>query len=493
MKILFFSHYYPPEVNAPASRTYEHCVRWAAAGHEVTVITCVPNCPDGVAFAGYRNRFRRQTEMVDGVRVVRIWTYLAPNAGTVRRIANYVSYMMSAILASFRIHRPDVIVATSPQFFCGWAGVMTAWLKRRPMVLEIRDIWPESIRAVGALRNQRLLRLLERLEKWMYRSATHIVAVGNGYRDEILKKVDVADRITVITNGVDLERFCQETVVRGPLSVGRCQSSKDGEQRSEVEGRRDSASCFVPGASLADGGERSRAAAEQAELRTPIPPPQYSSIPALQHSNPSAPSTKHQAQRTKNEERSTNNRFVCSYVGTIGMAHGLEVVIQAARILKDAGRDNFLFQIVGDGARRQELIDLAAKQGVSDLVEFPGRQPKERMPAILAASDACLVHLRGCELFGTVIPSKIFEVMAMARPIIMGVRGEAQQIVLRAGAGVAMEPDSAESLAACVKELADHPGRAQAMGQAGRAHVITHYDRDQLAKRYLELLETVGR
>jgi len=81
MHILFLSHYFPPEVNAPATRTYEHCVRWAAAGHDVTVVTCVPNCPDGVVFEGYRNRLRRQVEMMDGVRVVRVWTYLPPTPG----------------------------------------------------------------------------------------------------------------------------------------------------------------------------------------------------------------------------------------------------------------------------------------------------------------------------------------------------------------------------------------------------------------------------
>ena len=123
MRILFFSHYFPPEVNAPASRTYEHCVRWARAGHDVTVVTCAPNCPDGVLFAGYRNRLRPQVEMIDGIEVVRVWTYLAPNAGTVRRIVNYLSYMATAVLATLRLPRPDVVLATSPQFFCGWAGV----------------------------------------------------------------------------------------------------------------------------------------------------------------------------------------------------------------------------------------------------------------------------------------------------------------------------------------------------------------------------------
>ena len=152
MKIVFFSHYFPPEVNAPATRTHEHCRRWAQAGHEVTVVTCVPNCPDGVVYTGYRNCFRRQVEVVDGIRVIRIWTFLSPNSGSVRRIANYLSYQLSATWASLRLPRPDVVIATSPQFFCGWAGVWVSRLKRVPLVLEIRDVWPESITAVGAMR-----------------------------------------------------------------------------------------------------------------------------------------------------------------------------------------------------------------------------------------------------------------------------------------------------------------------------------------------------
>lgn len=430
MKILFLTHYYPPEVNAPASRTYEHCVRWARAGHEVTVLTCAPNCPDGVLFPGYRNRCWPQTGLVDGIRIVRVWTYLAPNAGTTRRIANYVSYLVSAVLAALLLRRPDVIVATSPQFFCGWAGVFVSWLKWRPLVLEIRDIWPESIRAVGALQNRRLLRTLEMLEKWMYRAATQIVAVGGGYRDEILKKADVGERIAVITNGVDLERFCASAVSRG-------QAPEVGARRSEV--------------------------ADQA-LHDAIGP--AFSVPP--------------------------GRFVCSYVGTIGMAHGLEVVVRAARILKDGGRDDVVFLIVGDGARRAGLAEEARQAGVEDRVLFTGRQPKERMPAILAASNACLVHLRGCELFGTVIPSKIFEVMAMQRPIIMGVRGEAREIVLQAGAGLAMEPDSPESLVHCLEQLAENPTLAVELGRAGREFVTRHYDRDELAARYLSLLQRVA-
>src|SRR5690554_6518887 len=134
MNILFFSHYFPPEVNAPASRTYENSRHWVKAGHTVTVLTSVPNCPDGVVFAGYRNK-PIQREIIEGIDVRRIWTYIAPNKGTVRRIANFVSYMVTATLYSLFLEKPDIIIATSPQFFCGWAGVCASFLKRTPFIL----------------------------------------------------------------------------------------------------------------------------------------------------------------------------------------------------------------------------------------------------------------------------------------------------------------------------------------------------------------------
>ena len=141
MRILFLSHYFPPEGNAPASRTFAHCKRWVAAGHDVTVLTCVPNHPKGVVYAGYRNHLRR-VEDVEGIRVVRVFTYLAANAGTWGRIANYLLYMLAAVFFGFFERRPDVVIATSPQFFCGWAGVLLATFRRLPFLLEIRDLWP---------------------------------------------------------------------------------------------------------------------------------------------------------------------------------------------------------------------------------------------------------------------------------------------------------------------------------------------------------------
>jgi glycosyltransferase involved in cell wall biosynthesis len=411
LKILFLSHYFPPEVNAPASRTFDHCRAWVRAGHDVTVVTCVPNCPDGVVFEGYRNRLRVQEENIEGIRVVRIWTFVAANAGTFWRMVNYVSYMISATVNAIRLPRPDIVVATSPQFFCGWAGVFVASLKRAPFVLEIRDIWPESITAAeGLKRGRSLLGMVQRLADWMYLSADHIVAVGDGYRAKILERVAIPERVSVITNGVDLSFFA--------------------------------------------GGARDSAFLRQWGLC---------------------------------------GKFVCSYVGTVGMAHRLDVVLRAARLLRERGRSDIVFLIVGDGAERRKLEAAARATGVEDLVVFTGRLPKEMMPTILASSDACLVHLRKCETFTTVLPSKIFETMAMSRPIIMGVEGQARDIVMAARAGVAMEPESETSLVAAVEKMADEPQTVSQLGRAARAYVAQHYDRNVLAARYVMLLERVAK
>jgi glycosyltransferase involved in cell wall biosynthesis len=409
MKILFFTHYFPPEGNAPASRTYEHCVRWVRAGHDVTVITCVPNVPNGVPYEGYRNRLRAQKEVVDGINVVRVWTLLAANAGFVKRILNYLTYMIAATWAGLWVKKPDVVIATSPQFFCGWAGVLVQFFRRLPFVLEIRDIWPESITAVGAMKRGFAVRVLEWLEKKMYRSADHIVAVGKGYRDNVSSKAPVSDRISVIYNGVDGDQF-------QPIAA-------------------------------------------DAEFR---------------------------------KKYGMSNRFLVSYVGTIGMAHGLETVLDAAEKLKSEGRNDVGFLLVGDGARKESLETEAAERGLTDLVKFTGRLPKTEMPRVLTSSEALLVHLSACDLFTTVIPSKIFEAMAMERPIIMGVQGESADIVRDANAGLDMEPGNADSLIECLTQLKEDAELYASIKSNGRRFVLEEFSRDTFAARYLELLEPLA-
>ncbi|MDB4757105.1 glycosyltransferase family 4 protein [Mariniblastus sp.] len=411
MRILFFSHYFPPEGNAPATRTVEHCQRWVRAGHDVTVITCAPNVPNGIVYDGFKNRLWPQVESIEGIKVVRVWTWLAPNAGFVKRILNFVSYMVMAVWASlFWSKRPHVIVATSPQFFCGWAGVICSWLRWRPLVLEIRDIWPESILTVGAMKKGVIIRCLEVLERWMYRSAKHIVAVGEGYKQNILSKVPMDERVSVVTNGVD-------------------------------------ASVFEP-------------------------------------REPDAEFI---------EKWGLTGKFVCSYVGTIGMAHGLDVTIRAAEKLKAMEETNIAFLLVGDGALRKSMQQQVDEKGLNEQIVFTGRLDKEAMPQVLASSSAMLVHLKKSDLFETVIPSKIFEALSMERPIVMGVKGESAEIVRRANAGIFMEPDSEDDLVDSLLKLKTDNRLLNELSSNGREFVSREYSRDVKANAMLDvLLETAG-
>ena len=271
-------------------------------------------------------------------------------------------------------------------------------------MLEIRDIWPESIVTVGAMKRSPLMRFLEGLERRMYAAADHIVTVGDGYRDQLLARHVSAEKISVIPNGVDVRRFQP----RPP----------------------------------------------NAELR-----------------------------RRWNGE----GKFVCAYIGTVGMAHGLEVVLKAAETLRESARNDVQFWIVGDGAERARLQEQAEERKLSSIT-FTGMIAKNQIDDVIASCDACLVHLRGTELFGTVIPSKVFETMALNVPIIMGVRGQAQRIVLDGGGGIAMTPDDPASLIEAIEQIRIDRSRYQ----RGRNYVIRHFDRTTLADEMQETLLRFG-
>jgi len=195
-------------VNAPASRTSEHARVWARAGHDVVVVTCAPNHPGGRLYPGYAN-LARQFETIDGVRVVRVWTYLAPTRAS--RAARSTTSPM-------RRRRPSgwsgsidrtFVVSTSPQFFCGLTGLVAKTIWRRPWVLEIRDLWPESIVTVGAMRKGLIVRMLERIEALAYRRADRIVSVTDSFVAHIAERGGTREKIAVIKNGANLELFTQ--------------------------------------------------------------------------------------------------------------------------------------------------------------------------------------------------------------------------------------------------------------------------------------------
>ena len=139
MHILFITDNFPPEVNAPATRTYEHCMEWIKAGHQVTVITCAPNFPRGKVFDGYKNKIY-QTAQFDGVKVIRVWSYIAANQGFIKRIIDFVSFAITSFFAGLFVRKVDVIIGTSPQFFTTVSAYGLSIFKRKPWVFELRDL-----------------------------------------------------------------------------------------------------------------------------------------------------------------------------------------------------------------------------------------------------------------------------------------------------------------------------------------------------------------
>ncbi|HRB16536.1 MAG TPA: glycosyltransferase family 4 protein [Nitrospira sp.] len=403
MHILFLSHYFPPEVNAPASRTFEHCRQWVRDGHRVTVVTCAPNHPRGKVYPGYRNRLYTREEK-DGITIIRVWTYVTANEGFLKRTLNYVSYMAAAIVAAPFIQKADIVISTSPQFFNGLAGYVVSRMKRAPWVLEIRDLWPESILAVGAIKNRFIIHLLEWLELFAYRQADRIVPVTDAFQRYIEGKGIPKEKITVIKNGADL------TLYKPVTGTNRLAESLG------VQGK-----------------------------------------------------------------------FVAAYLGTHGMAHHLETVLYAAQRLREY--PDIVLILAGDGAERQRLAALRNELGLDNVLMLD-QQPKEQMPWLWALSDVSLILLKKSDLFKTVIPSKIFESMAMEKPIILGVEGESADIVRAADSGYCIEPENAEELADRLLQLRESEDLRRRFGHNGRIHVRAHYDRLVLARRFEELLRT---
>jgi glycosyltransferase involved in cell wall biosynthesis len=322
MHILYVSQYFPPEPGAPAARVSELARAWVEAGHQVTVLTGLPNHPTGIVPPEYRRRVL-VAEDFHGVRVVRTWIYAAPNYGRLRRSLAYASFAASAALwGQFHVDRPDVLVATSPQFLCAVAGHVIARTRSLPFVFEVRDLWPEAIVAVGALpEGHPIVRGLTWVEEYLYRQADRIVVVTDSFGARLRQRGVAAEKIEVVKNGVDLDRF--------------------------VPGTRDT------------------------EMR---------------------------------ERLGYAGKFVVSYVGTHGMAHGLDSVLDVAAALRPQDQIRFLF--VGEGAERRRLEARAKTESLGNVL-FLGVLPRDAMSEVYATSDLCLVPLRKTELFHTVLPSTV--------------------------------------------------------------------------------------
>lgn len=394
MKVLFLTDNFVPETNAPATRTYEHCKEWVKQGVDVTIITCVPNFPKGKVFDGYKNKLI-QKEVIDGIKVIRVWSYISANQGTVKRILDYVSFMVSSFLVGLFI-KTDLIVATSPQFFTAISGRWLAFWKRRKWVMEVRDIWPESIKAVGAMKDGYILKFFEYLEHEMYESADKIVVVTDSFKKYIVETHGIEkSKVGVVKNGINSDQFIP----------------KDKDQQLL-------------------------------------------------------------------KDLNLEGKFIIGYIGTHGMAHALDFILASAHQLTN---EKFHFLLVGDGANKQNLLILKQRLNLQN-VTMLDNVDKNRVKDYISILDIGLVNLKKSDTFKSVIPSKIFELCAMHKPILIGVEGEAKKIVEDYKVGCAFIPEDYDSFESRLNDM--YIDRSS----YGFEDLLIDFDRRKLSKKMLDFI-----
>lgn len=206
MKILFITDNFTPEVNAPATRTYEHAKEWIKDKDiEVSILTCNPNFPHGKIYSGYKNKFY-QKEYIDGIEVIRVWSYMTSNSGFAKRVLDYMSFsFMAFIIGLFKKY--DLIIATSPQFFTTWAGFALSKIKRKPWIFELRDLWPESIKTVGAMKQGKAIDFLEKIELALYKDCNMVIPVTDAFKNNLISRGINKEKINVVTNGSNIDLF----------------------------------------------------------------------------------------------------------------------------------------------------------------------------------------------------------------------------------------------------------------------------------------------
>jgi colanic acid biosynthesis glycosyl transferase WcaI len=382
-----------------------HAKRWVQRGHHVNIVTSFPNYPDGKVYGGYRQSLFKR-ESLDSINVLRVPTLIFPNRGIFLRILDFLSFMFASSVASFFVGRPDVVLATSPQFFTAVSGWFVSRVYRRPFVFEIRDLWPDSIVAIGAMKEGRAIRFIRVIEQFLYRQADLIVTVTWSSRDLLMARGIDGDKIVVVSNGIDVGQLTP-----GPAPI---------------------------------------------ELR---------------------------------QRLGLENKIVVSYVGAVGMAHGLQLILDAAQDCRNR-LPEVHFMIVGSGAELRDLQLQAGERALGN-VTFIGRVAHAEIVNYWRLSDMTLVLLKDTPLFRTVIPSKIFEAMATGTPIITNVRGELQTLLEPLGTAVMIEPSNLNALVDAIETLARSPARRQALAAAA-AKAAKRYDRVVLADKMLEAMRALS-
>jgi glycosyltransferase involved in cell wall biosynthesis len=397
MRILLIHQAFVAAHEAGGTRHYELGQRLRTHGDELTVVASQVNYLTGQPIDAKRTGIAWD-ERVGDLRVIRAYTPSVLHRGFVWRVLAFVIFGITSVWAGLRAGPVDLVMGTSPPIFQAFSACLIAFIRRKPFLLEIRDLWPEFAIDMGLLRHPVLIMLARWGEGFLYARATHLLVNSPAYRDYLLKKGIHAQKISVVPNGVEIDMFTPDAA-----------------------------------------GEQTRA------------------------------------------EYGLEQKFVVTYAGAHGPANDLGVVLRAAARLRDRPEIHFL--MVGDGKDRSHLEGEAARLQLQN-VTFTGALPKNRMPDVLAASNACLAILQNIPMFKTTYPNKVFDYMAAGRPTILAIDGVIRQVIEAADAGVFVPPGDDAHLAEAVTSLASDRAAAQMKGQRARAYVSEYFDRARQADAF---------
>jgi glycosyltransferase involved in cell wall biosynthesis len=405
MNILFLTDNFYPESNAPAKRTLEHCKEWSRQKHNITIITGVPNFPKGKVFDGYKNKIY-QSEIIYDLKIKRVWTFISSNEGFFLRIFDYISFLISSFFCGIFSKKHDIIIATSPQFFTLLSGYFISLIRRTSLVLEIRDLWPESIVTVGAMSDKSMaIKVLKKISLFLYKKSDLIICVTKSFKKDLISRGINHKKIKVVENGFDLTKNLKPSL-----------SIKEVEKKFKL----------------------------------------------------------------------SQNKFYVSFIGTIGMAHGLEIVLNAALKVND----NVEFLIIGEGAKKTFLKNEVKKRKIKN-IKFIDNLNWQEIVNINQLINIHLVHLKKDAEFKKVIPSKIFESMALKKPIIMGVDGESREIVNNAECAFNIEPENFNELVNIINTARADYTSLENMGEKGYNFLKKNFSRKILSNKMIKYLESV--
>ncbi len=396
MKILYISQYFHPEIGATTNRALANVRYLTKQGHDVTVLTEMPNHPKGIIFEGYKGKMF-MTETMEDFKIKRVWVYTSVNKNFITRLLFYISFaFLGTLSAIFSWKKYDIVYVTSPPLFVGIIGLaLKFFFPKTKFIFEVRDLWPDAAVEMGELKNKHFRKFSYALEKSLYKNADHIVAVTKRFKQRIIENGYSKNKISVIRNGSDLS--------------------------------------FKP----VDVSE---------ELK---------------------------------EKFQVDKNFIVIYAGNLGLAQNLTVVLKAAEKLKEK---KILFLMVGTGPEETLLKNYAKSHNLTNVI-FTGEIAKDDMSEYLSLSDCGLIPLKNIEVFERTIPSKLFDYMSANLPIILGVKGEAKEILEKSEAGICFEPDNVDELVEEIEYLKTNSLELEKMKQKGRDFVKTNFDRNELAKK----------